>query len=127
MSAPILTFSITGNKMSSVAGYDSISVQFTSDSVYKSFECRATKVGEPWGVGRGALIASFSQTSANTPRQFDIYDDYLLNGDGEYRISLLAQGINGEWNTAPTVFPMFEFPFESTAQPQLVMGAIQDE
>lgn len=127
MSAPTLTFSISGNKISSVAGYDSISVQFSSDSIYKNFECRATKAGDPWGVGRGALIASFSQTPANTPRQFDIYDDYLLNGDGKYRISLLAQGTNGEWNTAATVLSMFEFPFESTAQPQLVMGAIQDE
>lgn len=127
MAAPALTFSISSNKISSVAGYDSISVEFTSDISYQSFECRATKVGDPWGVGRGTLIASFSQTPGNTKRQFDIYDDYLLNGDGEYRISLLAQGSNGEWNTAATILPMFEFPFSSTADPELVMGAIQDE
>lgn len=28
----------------------------------------------------------------------EIYDDYLLNGDGEYRISLFAQGEDGSWN-----------------------------
>lgn len=129
MAAPNLTFSVSGNKISSVAGYDSISVRFSSDISYKVFECRATKVGDPWGVGRGALVASFSQTPANTERQFDIYDDYLLHGDGEYRISLLAQGDNGEWNTAATVLPMFEFPFEndSLSESTLLMGAIQDD
>ena len=35
---------------------------------------------------------------ANTQRQFDVYDDFLLKGDGEYRISLYAQGEDGSWN-----------------------------
>lgn len=129
MAAPNLTFSISGNKISSVLGFDSITVIFSSDSSYKAFECRATKVWDPWGVGRGALIASFSQTPANTERQFDIYDDYLLLGDGEYRISLLAQGESGEWNTAATVLSLFEFPFENDSldDSKLMMGAIQDD
>lgn len=128
MAAPNLTFSVSGHKVSSVVGYDHILVSFTSDASYKAFECRATKVGEEWGVGRGSLIASFSQTPANTERSFDIYDDYLINGDGEYRISLLAQGSNGEWNTASTVLPMFEFPFGNGLNgPELIMGAIQDD
>lgn len=52
-----------------------------------------------WGdVDKGALVASFSTTPANTPRQFEVYDDYLVNGDGDYRISLFAQGEDGSWN-----------------------------
>ena len=66
MAAPELTFSITGNKISAVSGYDSITVTFLSDIAYTAFECRATKSGEDWGRGKGALIASFSQTPAGT-------------------------------------------------------------
>ena len=98
MGAPNITFSAGGNKIGNQPGFDHITVTFQSDMPYQKFECRATKAGEDWGVGKGALIASFSQTPANTPRTFEIYDDYLLNGDGEYRISLFAQGANGSWN-----------------------------
>ena len=27
-----------------------------------------------------------------------MYDDYLLSGEGDYRISLFAQGNDGSWN-----------------------------
>ena len=60
MAAPELTFSITGNKISAVSGFNSITVSFSSDIAYTAFECRATKSGEDWGRGKGALIASFS-------------------------------------------------------------------
>ena len=98
MAAPHLTFSITGEKISAVSGFDKVIVAFQSDISYQAFECRATKGDEAWGRGKGALIASFSQTPANTQRQFDVYDDFLLKGDGEYRISLYAQGEDGSWN-----------------------------
>lgn len=98
MAAPNLTFSVTGSKISDETGYDHITVTFQADIVYQAFECRATKVGEDYGVGKGALVASFSTTPANTERTFEVYDDYLLSGDGEYRISLFAQGEDGSWN-----------------------------
>lgn len=98
MAAPALTFTADRYKISGEPGYDYITVQFTSDLPYTAFECRATKSGEDYGVGKGALVASFSQTPANTQRSFEIYDDYLLQGDGEYRISLFAQGEDGAWN-----------------------------
>lgn len=98
MSAPNLTFSVSGSKISSVTGFDYITVTFQADAAYQAFECRATKVGADYGVGKGALVASFSSTPANTQRTFEIYDDYLVNGDGEYRISLFAQGTDGSWN-----------------------------
>lgn len=98
MAAPALTFTADRYKISGEPGYDYITVQFTSDLPYTAFECRATKSGADYGVGKGALVASFSQTPANTQRSFEIYDDYLLQGDGEYRISLFAQGEDGSWN-----------------------------
>lgn len=110
MAVPTLTFSTTGSKISSVEGHDHITVTFTANGSYKSFECRATKSGESWGVGIGTLIASFSQTPANTSRSFDIYDDYLVRGDGEYRISLFAQDMDGSWYT---LTPLFEFQFSN--------------
>lgn len=98
MPAPQLNFSATGNTISNVSGYDSISVTFSSDVAYTAFQCRATLAGEDYGVGKGTLIASFSTTPAGTERTFEIYDDYLVSGDGTYRISLFAQGEDGSWN-----------------------------
>lgn len=123
MAVPTLMFSTTGSKISSVEGHDHITVTFTANGAYKSFECRATKSGESWGVGIGTLIASFSQTPANTSRSFDIYDDYLVNGDGEYRISLFAQGTDGSWYT---LTPLFEFVFsnESLSDNLIEFGAL---
>jgi len=104
MPAPGLTFTYTGTAMSGQAGYDSISVTFESDVAYQAFQCRATKEGEAYGVGIGVSIASFSNTPAATPRTFEIYDNYLLQGDGSYRISLFAQGADGSWNDNGTFF-----------------------
>ena len=98
MPAPNINFTVTGNRISNVAGFDSITVSFTTDIASKAFECRATKVGASYGLGMGTLVTSFSTTPANTTRSFEIYDDYLINGDGEYRISLFAQGEDGSWN-----------------------------
>ena len=84
MAAPHLTFSITGEKISAVSGFDKVIVAFQSDISYQAFECRATEGVEAWVRGKGALIASFSQTPANTQRQVDV--------------SLYAQGEDGSWN-----------------------------
>lgn len=98
MAAPQVTFTASGTKISARPGYDAITVKFSADIPYQNFECRATKSGEDFGVGKGALVASFAYTPAETERTFEIYDDYLLRGDGEYRISLFAQGQDGAWN-----------------------------
>lgn len=98
MAAPALKYSVTGSRVSLVEPYDKVVVVFTSDKPYKNFECRATKAGEPFGRGKGALLASFSQTPADTPRQFELYNSFLLSGDGDYRISLFAQGEDDSWN-----------------------------
>lgn len=105
MPAPGLTFSFTRGRLSSVSGFDCISVTFRSDIAYQAFECRATKQGEPYGVGMGALVASFSATPAGVARTFEVYDDYLVNGDGAYRISLFAQGDDGSWNDNCVLVP----------------------
>ena len=98
MGAPNVTFAVAKNKISGVSGYDNLSVSFSADGAYSAFECRATRAGEAWGVGKGALVVSFSATPADTERTFEIYDDYLVHGDGEYRISLYVQGEDGSWN-----------------------------
>ena len=98
MSAPNLTFDISGTELSDETGFDHITVTFSAGAQYQTFECRATKVGEDWGLGKGVLVASFSQTPAGVPRTFEVYDDFLVHGDGEYRISLFAQGMDGSWN-----------------------------
>lgn len=108
MAAPELTFSVSGNKVSDDPGFDHIIVNFQSDIPYQAFECRATKVGDDYGVGKGSLVASFSTTPAHTPRTFEVYDDYLVHGDGDYRISLFAQGMDGSWNDNQGFIPSGE-------------------
>ena len=98
MGAPNITFAVSKNKISNAAGFDSLSVTFSADGAYTAFECRATRSGANWGVGTGTLIASFSATPAGVPRTFEVYDDYLLQGDGEYRIGLYVQAADGSWN-----------------------------
>lgn len=98
MGAPNITFAVSKNKISNAAGFDSLSVTFSADGAYTAFECRATRSGASWGVGTGALIASFSATPAGVQRTFEVYDDYLLQGDGEYRIGLYVQAADGSWN-----------------------------
>lgn len=105
MAAPGLTFTVSGTKLSDESGFDRITVSFSSDIAYTAFECRATKDGEAYGVGKGVLVASFSTTPANTTRTFEVYDDFLLSGDGTYRISLYAQGEDGSWNDNHAFIP----------------------
>ena len=106
MSAPNLDFETSSVRMSDEIGADHITVTFSADAPYQAFECRATKVGDEWGLGRGTLCASFSQTPANTQRTFEIYDDYLVHGDGDYRISLFVQGMDGSWNDNQYYIPV---------------------
>lgn len=105
MGAPNVTFSISGNKISSASGFDALTVTFSADAATAAFECRATKAGEAWGVGRGTLIASFSATPANVERTFEVYDDYLVSGGGEYRIGLYVQAEDGSWNDTIGLIP----------------------
>lgn len=98
MGAPNLKFTVSRKRVSDKPGFDHISVTFSADAQYQAFECRATKAGDDWGLGKGVLVASFSQTPANTERTFEVYDEFLTHGDGDYRISLFAQGIDSSWN-----------------------------
>ena len=95
MAAPQISFSKDYSKVSTVRH---VTVRFSADAAYQLFECRATKTGADYGVGIGELIASFSYTPAGTERTFEIYNTHLLEGDGQYRLSLFAQGEDGSWN-----------------------------
>ena len=106
MAAPEVIFTCSGEKLSEVSGFDHITVTFQTDIPCRAFECRATKVGEDWGVGKGELVASFSTTPAGVQRTFEVYDDFLLQGDGQYRLSLFAQGEDGSWNDNHPYIPV---------------------
>lgn len=96
---PELTFSIAKDRISDETGCDHLTVSFTSDIAYSEFECRATKAGSDYGLGKGTLVASFSSTPASTQRTFEVYDTDLVSGDGQYRISLFAKSVEtGTWN-----------------------------
>ena len=105
MPAPELSFSVSGSKVSSVSGYTYITVTFSSDIAYTQCEIRATASGDEYGVGKGRLIASFSSTPASVERTFEVYDTDLVNGDGDYRISLFAQSEDGGWNDNYLLIP----------------------
>lgn len=108
MAAPRIRFSTHGadGKISSVDGFSKVTVTFSADLPYAEFECRATKVDEDYGWGKGTKIVSFPQTPAETERSFDICDDFLLSGDGVYRISLYAQGLDGSRNDNHAFLPV---------------------
>lgn len=95
MAAPQISYEKNYDKVSTARH---VTVQFSADAAYQQFECRATKAGDPYGVGIGELIASFSYTPAGTERAFEIYNTDLLEGDGQYRLSLFAKGQDGSWN-----------------------------
>lgn len=95
MGAPNLTFSFD---KSAIGANQYVTVSFTSDVPYTQFEARATLDGTEWGRGVGTLVGAFSATPANTERTFEVYDTEIVNGDGVYRISLFAQGLEGAWN-----------------------------
>lgn len=142
---PVVT--VTGpdkSKISKVATFNVAAISFTCDVDFVEYKVKVVPAttslqdagvvigttngstnmsGESWGVGIGTLIASFSQTPANTSRSFDIYDDYLVRGDGEYRISLFAQGTDGSWYT---LTPLFEFQFsnESLSENLIEFGVL---
>lgn len=98
MAAPKLTFSISGERSPLCLALIISLWRFSQIFPIRRLSAAATKAGEEYGVGKGALIASFSTTPANTQRSFEVYDDYLVHGDGNYRISLFAQGEDGSWN-----------------------------
>ena len=105
MPAPEITFTVSGNKISDVSGFDHISVTFFSDIAYVQCEVRATKLADAYGRGVGRLIAAFSTTPAETARTFEVYDSDLVNGEGEYRISIYAESADGGWNDNHALLP----------------------
>ena len=107
MAAPQISFTRDFDKVSKK---QHITVHFSSDIAYEQFEARATKDGSEYGVGIGALIASFSYTPQETERTFEIYDASLLEGDGLYRLSLFAKSEDGTWNDGQAFFTVNNEP-----------------
>ena len=59
MAAPELIFSTSGERLSAAEGFDRIAVTVHASLPCRTIECRATKAGEEYGVGKGTLLASF--------------------------------------------------------------------
>ncbi len=95
MAAPQISFS---QDFAKVSQNQHITVTFWADLPYTEFQARATKTGAAYGVGLGSLLAAFGATPAATSRTFEVYNTDLVNGDGEYRLSLFARGEDGAWN-----------------------------
>ena len=99
MSAPGVTFTVTKTAISGVEGQNSASISFVADAVMTAYEIRATMAGENYGRGVGTNVQSSSQTiPAGTEVTAAIYNTDLTLGDGDYRISIFAQGQDGSWN-----------------------------
>lgn len=128
MAVPNLTYTITRNKLSAVGGYNSAAVSFSADAAWLAFQARLTKAGEDYGLDKGTLIASgepgyfipsgsdglitadgkrfgFQQVKAGVERSFNVSSDMLSGGDGEYRVSLYVQDMDGFWGDLFTFVP----------------------
>ncbi|MCL2519150.1 MAG: hypothetical protein FWF15_11355 [Oscillospiraceae bacterium] len=101
MAAPEIIFSCSSSRIGLT---EAITVTYSADMNMLQSEVRATKEGEPWGLGIGQLVHYASATPEHTERTFEIYDTHLVHGDGEYRISLYGQSADGSWNDNEAFF-----------------------
>ncbi len=84
-------------------------VTVTGETPFYAVEARATRVGEPWGKGKGYCLLRDDAVTSNgevtlngvTSFTFDI-ENTELNADGEYKISVYIKNGDGVWND--TVF-----------------------
>lgn len=88
-----------------VSTVQSCIVDFKVNENFVEFEARSTKVGMPYGRGIGNLITNMTIASpnyfpANKEYTFVITDSDLVNGEGEYRISMYAKNQEGIWSDA---------------------------
>lgn len=102
MGIPAITFA---NDVDIVSTVQSCTVDFQVNENFVQFEARSTKVGETYGRGVGNLITSMSIALPNYyPKDksfsFVITDSNLISGDGQYRISMYAQNVDGVWSDA---------------------------
>lgn len=128
MAIPKISYTITKNKLSAVDGYNSAAVTFYADAPYQAFRALLTKAGEDYGLDKGTLIASgqpgyfvpagadglitsdgarfgFQQVDAGVERGFDLDASLLSSGDGEYRVSIYVQDMDGFWGDLFTFVP----------------------
>jgi len=93
---PTLTvISASVNKVSSVTGKDTCQVVFSCDIALQEFQVRATRSGNPRGVGVGDLLYSQTNIPAGGSITVTIDGSDITQGDGEYVISLWGKAIDG--------------------------------
>ena len=82
--------------MSHIAPHNLLTCKFTTTSTIDKWECRATKVGQPYGVGIGLLVGSGNVVTGGVEIVFTVPSTALSLGDGEYRLSHYVQ-LNNIW------------------------------
>lgn len=96
MKTPALTVvSASVNKVSQITGHDTCTVVFSCDIDLQAFQVRATRFGDPRGVGVGDLLYSADSIAAGQSITVTIDGDDITQGDGEYVISLWGKAADG--------------------------------
>lgn len=110
---PILTLkSYTRNRISGKEGFAVSQVVFTCDIDLQAFEARATKEGNPYGVGQGDLLHSAQDVKNGEDIFFSISSSMLTQGDGNYRVSLYGKANDVSFDFGALDFALVNFAGE---------------
>lgn len=109
---PVLTLqSQSANKISDEIGKNKSICIFFADTDILKWEARAVKGTSIPLRGEGVLVEKGGFLKANEKGQIIVDYNELTNGDGQYTISIYAQGLNGYWSdgTFVDVFVGFKY------------------
>lgn len=96
---PIITVGTPSRaKISSVPGYDQVTVTFQCDKALQEWEARATLPGITSARGVGLLVESGTALAANTDATVYVDDEELTNGDNQYTITVYGHDTDGYWS-----------------------------
>lgn len=100
MSSPVITIqNISATRISNKAGKDVSIVQFKADQELQEWVARAGG----FSPTTGALVGQGTTLQTGVSAQFEIENEELFNGDGDYRINIYGRGLpySSNWNNLP--------------------------
>jgi len=110
MKTPALTVvSASVNKVSQITGMDTCTIVFSCDIDLQAFQVRATRSGDPRGVGVGDLLYSTGSVTAGGSITVTIDGDDITQGDGDYVISLWGKAADGYFDFGDLDFDNVDF------------------
>lgn len=95
MKPEITVITSSRSRLSTRAGANLCDVVFKSDLDLQKFEARATRAGQPRGLGVGDLVYEISNVQKGDSILFSVSGALLTQGDGEYVISLFGKAVDG--------------------------------